>query len=83
MRTAAQETAPHTALRNYIKEVGARHYICIFFMKGEYISIHVDIWQNQYNIVKLKNKIKRIHLIKHIFFQKFSAGLLKLSASQG
>ena len=21
--------------------------------------IHVDIWQNQYNIVKLKNKIKR------------------------
>ena len=22
-------------------------------------KIHVDIWQNQYNIVKLKNKIKR------------------------
>ena len=22
--------------------------------------IHVDIWQNQYNIVKLKNKIKKI-----------------------
>ena len=22
-------------------------------------QIHVDIWQNQYNIVKLKNKIKR------------------------
>ena len=22
-------------------------------------SIHVDIWQNQYNIVKLKNKIKK------------------------
>ena len=21
-------------------------------------QIHVDIWQNQYNIVKLKNKIK-------------------------
>ena len=21
--------------------------------------IHVDIWQNQYNIVKLKNKIKK------------------------
>ena len=21
--------------------------------------IHVDVWQNQYNIVKLKNKIKR------------------------
>ena len=23
--------------------------------------IHVDIWQNQYNIVKLKNKIKKIN----------------------
>ena len=22
--------------------------------------IHVDIWQNQYNIVKLKNKIKKM-----------------------
>ena len=22
--------------------------------------IHVDIWQNQYNIVKLKNKIRKI-----------------------
>ena len=22
------------------------------------VAIHVDIWQNQYNIVKLKNKIK-------------------------
>jgi len=22
--------------------------------------IHVDIWQNQYNIIKLKNKIKNI-----------------------
>ena len=26
--------------------------------------IHVDIWQNQYNIVKLKNKIKLINLKK-------------------
>ena len=26
--------------------------------------IHVDIWQNQYNIVKLKNKIKK-HKIKN------------------
>ena len=28
---------------------------------GTYVylwQIHVDIWQNQYNIVKLKNKIK-------------------------
>ena len=23
------------------------------------VEIHFDIWQNQYNIVKLKNKIKR------------------------
>ena len=23
-------------------------------------QIHVDIWQNQYNIVKLKNKIRKI-----------------------
>ena len=29
-------------------------------------QIHVDIWQNQYNIVKLKNKIKKINkLIYH------------------
>ena len=27
-------------------------------------KIHVDIWQNQYNIVKLKNKIKKIELTK-------------------
>ena len=26
--------------------------------------IHVDIWQNQYNIVKLKNKIKTIIIKK-------------------
>ena len=25
--------------------------------------IHVDIWQNQYNVVKLKNKIKRLKKI--------------------
>ena len=25
---------------------------------GRLWRIHVDIWQNQYNIVKLKNKIK-------------------------
>ena len=25
-------------------------------------QIHVDIWQNQYNIVKLKNKIKKIYI---------------------
>ena len=29
-------------------------------------QIHVDIWQNQYNIVKLKNKNKKI---KKIFIE--------------
>jgi len=29
--------------------------------------IHVDIWQNQYNIVKLKNKIKKIQLLVGIY----------------
>ena len=29
--------------------------------------IHVDIWQNQYNIVKLKNKIKKIYDLLTIF----------------
>ena len=27
-------------------------------------QIHFDIWQNQYNIVKLKNKLKKIIIIK-------------------
>ena len=31
--------------------------------------IHVDTWQNQYNIVKLKNKIKLKKLFKNIFFK--------------
>ena len=30
-------------------------------------QIHVDIWQNQYNIVKLKNKKKKF---KHLFLCK-------------
>ena len=30
-------------------------------------QIHVDIWQNQYNIVKLKNKIK--YFKKKCFFR--------------
>ena len=29
--------------------------------------IHVDIWQNQYNIVKLKNKINNNLKIKNFF----------------
>ena len=35
--------------------------------------IHVDIWQNQYNIVKLKNKIK----LKHVVNQKKKKEWLK------
>ena len=27
--------------------------------------IHFNIWQNQYNIVKLKNKIKKIGFLKN------------------
>ena len=27
-------------------------------------QVHVDIWQNQYNIVKLKNKINYIYIKK-------------------
>ena len=38
-------------------------------------QIHVDIWQNQYNIVKLKNKIKfKKHQTmdkKNIFYCQF------------
>ena len=42
-------------------------------------QIHVDIWQNQYNIVKIKNKIKKkrsdlgnklISRVKNIFYLK-------------
>ena len=43
--------------------------------------IHVDIWQNQYNIVKLKNKIKYILKKKetisfrtHLLHEGFSLG---------
>ena len=38
---------------------GTRVYLCIW--------IHVDIWQNQYNIVKLNNKIKFKKKRKKIF----------------
>ena len=41
---------------------GTRVYLCIW--------IHVDIWQNQYNIVKLNNKIK----FKKNFFNLFILG---------
>ena len=35
--------------------------------------IHVDIWQNQYNIVKLKNKIK---LKKNTLAEKYPLSLM-------
>ena len=39
--------------------------------------IHVDIWQNQYNIVKLKNKIKKEkHFLKHTLKNKYKKGEL-------
>ena len=45
------------------REEGSGWGTCVYLWR-----IHVDIWQNQYNIVKLKNKIK----IK----KKSSAGIL-------
>ena len=35
------------------REEGSGWGTCVYLWQ-----IHVDIWQNQYNIVKLKNKIK-------------------------
>ena len=35
------------------REEGSGWGTCVYLWR-----IHVDIWQNQYNIVKLKNKIK-------------------------
>ena len=34
-------------------------------------QIHVDVWQNQYNIVKLKNKIKKSKKKKKSWVNKF------------
>ena len=47
--------------------------------------IHVDIWQNQYNIVKLKNKIKRkkiTELLNKTKQKKTSHNLLKVMEIQ-
>ena len=38
------------------------------FRMGNTWQIHFDIWQNQYNIVKLKNKIKTIISYFFIFY---------------
>ena len=37
------------------REEGSGWGTCVYLWQ-----IHVDIWQNQYNIVKLKNKIKKV-----------------------
>ena len=40
------------------REEGSGWGTCVYLWQ-----IHVDIWQNQYNIVKLKNKIKKSELV--------------------
>ena len=56
-----------------------------FRMGNVYLwRIHFDIWQNQYNIVKLKNKIKRKQLKKKIKpFQKVTFKKTTFSKVQG
>ena len=39
--------------------------------------IHVDIWQNQYNIVKLKNKIKKIQKLQLFYISPRETEFLK------
>ena len=42
------------------REEGSVWGICVYLW-----WIHVDIWQNQYNIVRLKNKIKKKNASKN------------------
>ena len=44
---------PRGMVRGGRREEGSEWGTCVYLWQ-----IHVDIWQNQYNIVKLKNKIK-------------------------
>ena len=46
--------------------------------------IHVDIWQNQYNIVKLKNKIKykKINKYRVVLFNIMETNML-ISSDRG
>ena len=55
------------------REEGSGWGTCVYLWQ-----IHVDIWQNQYNIVKLKNKIK---LKKEIKKKKFYRRNLPLKSS--
>ena len=40
-------------------------------------QIHVDIWQNQYNIVKLKNKIKKKRKLWFICTMEYYSAIKK------
>ena len=52
---------PRGMVRGGRREEGSGWGTCVYLWR-----IHVDIWQNQYNIVKLKNKIKdSILLLTH------------------
>ena len=52
---------PRGMVRGGRREEGSGWGTCVYLWR-----IHVDIWQNQYNIVKLKNKI--IKKKKHFMF---------------
>ena len=49
------------------REEGSGWGTCVYLWR-----IHVDIWQNQYNIVKLKNKIKKCEFLKNSFLHIFT-----------
>ena len=49
------------------REEGSGWGTCVYLWQ-----IHVDIRQNQYNIVKLKNKIKKKRFLERVFFYLFS-----------
>ena len=48
------------------KELDTTEQLSLHFTSESMWQIHFDIWQNQYNIVKLKNKIK-VKKIKKYF----------------
>ena len=50
-------------LCKYLREEGSGWGTCVYLW-----WINVDIWQNQYNIVKLKNKKKLFKEIKEKIF---------------
>ena len=60
------------------REEGSEWGTCVYLWR-----IHVDIWQNQYNVVKLKNKIKKNNLwrgnIQDTYLTKMSLFIRNLS----